>query len=53
MGRETECYRLAALLFSQNTEPDGLLRICINLSLPSKALQWVLPPCGGIFVRLF
>jgi len=45
-------YTLATLLFGQNTEPDGLLKICSNLSLTSKALQWSLPACVGIFVRL-
>jgi hypothetical protein len=50
-----EFYRLVencTLLFCQGTNPDGLLYIGLTLSDTSTALQWALPPCFDIFVRL-
>jgi hypothetical protein len=40
------------LSFCQGTNPDGLLKNCLNLSLTSKGLWWALPPWFGILVRV-
>jgi hypothetical protein len=49
-------YRLTwhcTLSLCQGTDPDGLLKNCLSLSLTLKALSWALPPWFGVLLRLY